>query len=204
VPCLVYGPGRDGTADGCALTDWLHDHKVPQSVSVMIDMETYIDNLYVDRVYRMLANPVLLYGSLSTVFGNGARLLPALGDGWWPADWTGHPHLFAHQHVPGTQYAAEQLGQTAGPWDLSLISPDVDLWQPGDDPYPLVRITANGRDSLAQIVARHQTEASTILRITLGQEPGAKFPPGLAAYINRHNLDEPVPAGTILWLRDGQ
>lgn len=197
LPAWVYERGRNGTDDGEAFDKWLANHGVPKSSAVMLDLEAAIDRPYVEDFHEELPDyTVLLYGSLSTLFANPET------DGWFPADWTGHPHLFAHRLVLGTQYAAAQLRQTAGPWDMDLISPAVRLWQPGDW-SPLREVITSGVHSLAHIADAHHTEPSTILRETLAQEKDGQFPGRLAHYINERDLNRHMPAGIRLWYRDG-
>jgi hypothetical protein len=197
LPVWCYGRDREGAADGEAFAAWLHAHDVPKHSAVMLDMETLVDTGYVNSFYEETYNWALaLYGSVSTVFANPET------DGWFPADWTGHPHLFAHEDVIGTQFAAAQLRQTVGPWDLSMMAPTAELWSPADF-HPLHEIITSGLHSLAHIATAHETAASTILRETLSREKDGRFPARLAEYINGHDLDKKMPAGLRLWYRDG-
>lgn len=123
LPCWVYGPGRNGEADGEAFEGWLDSHGVPNSALVLLDMETWVDRGYVQAFDSVVRRPTALYGSIYSLFAN-----PQL-DGWDPADWTGFPHLFAHAGVLITQYAAASLGQTSGyQVDLSVLAPQAQLW----------------------------------------------------------------------------
>lgn len=196
MPAWVYGVGQSGTEDGRAFHSWLASHGVPKGSAVMVDMETEVDHPYLEDFADQLGLwTVLVYGSTGSLFAN-----PGL-DGWFPADWTGHPHLFAHPMVLATQYAAASLGQTAGPWDLSLLSPALDLWNP--EAASLVHVTTNGELSLVQLARRYDTTASAILRVTLNHG-GHHFSPELADYINNDkDLTKPVPKGIRLIIQPG-
>lgn len=191
VPVWVYAQGRDGKADGIAFDAWLKAHFVGQTALVLLDMETDVDLPYVQAFEQQLTNPLDLYGSTSTLFNN-----PEV-DGWWPADPTGSPHLYAHPNVDGTQYAWYGLQQTTGPWDLSLVRPGIHLWNVRQ---PYRRETTTGAESLLAIAAASNTHPAAVLRLTARKSPPDGFEPAFATYLDHGDLTAPVPAGISLWI----
>lgn len=138
LPVWVPTPGHeDPHAVADQLLAWLAGHKVPQLADqcghhtfVMWDMETGKEpdaawlNRAADRVaahgYRNL-----VYGSISTLFGQPAR------SGYIVANPTGRPHFYQHPEVEGTQYAWN-VKVPGGTIDQDLFSVRVlrQLWQP--------------------------------------------------------------------------
>ena len=59
--------------------------------------------------------------------------------------------------------------------------------------------------SLAELAAQHQTQSSTILRLTAANSPGGAYPANVANYINgvftgKITYDQHRPAGLRLYL----
>ena len=198
LPVWEYGPGRAGGADGTAFAAWLDGHGVPLGCAALLAMETFVDGPYVEAfAAKMGQREVVLYGSISSLFNN-----PPQPGGWFPANPTGSPHLFAHPGVIGTQYAWCSLNQTGQfQVDLSLVTETVRLWQPlaGTQGNP-VMITTDGRRSLRDLAAAHGGSCAKILRLTAQLGPRGGFPPELATYINHANFSADLPAGIHLWI----
>lgn len=197
MPAWAYGKGRDGVTEAMRFNNWLDAHGVPADCAVMIDMETGVDADYLHAAYDILGRwTVGAYGSKDTLFSNPEP------DFWYPADWTGIPHLFDHAKTGATQYAAAGLHQTAGPWDLSLVAPDIQLWSPHDD--PVIDYTTPGNLSLLEIARKYAQAPSTILRVTLERQSTGRFPADLAAYINGGSLTAPMAPGIHLDIAPGR
>lgn len=108
----IWVGGLAGEDDAFACLRQLFDLAVPVGAYVAADMETRVDETYLTRfgaVLHWFGYRVLVYGSTGTLFEN-----PPL-DGYWVADPTGQPHLYAHADVPATQYL------DAGAYDASLV-----------------------------------------------------------------------------------
>lgn len=193
-PVWEYGQYRSGEADGMAFAAWLSGNAVPDSALVLLSMETYVDAPYVEAFEAHLAHELALYGSLDSLFAN-----PETPGGWWPANPTGVPHLFAHSDVIGTQYAWTSLDQTDGyDLDLSLVRKSVPAWRPLD---PIFRpVISAGNVSLRQLAGELRLHPAEILRITARCSPPAGYLPDLASYINGCNLDLIMPPGLELWV----
>jgi hypothetical protein len=126
----------DPAGDATDIVAWAMAHDLPPGSTVALDLETQQVPSYVAEVDTIVTTAgwvTMVYGSLSTVGGNGHP-----SGGLWIADWTGAAH-----QVPGaaaTQWAdAALLGQ---PWDESLVGDTVDLWDtqaPVQPPPPPVR-----------------------------------------------------------------
>lgn len=137
LPVWVPTPGLDNPRQaGLAFVAWLTQHNVPatnkagEHTLVMWDLETGREpyprwvNTACD-VLKAHGYYNLIYGSISTLFGQPAR------SGYFVADPTGQPHLYAHEQVVGTQY---QWGVKVpgGVVDKSLFVRSLadQLWQP--------------------------------------------------------------------------
>lgn len=194
-PTWEYGKGRSGEADGLAFYAWLVANNVPADTLALLAMEAAVDEPYVDAFSANIgAQSLALYGSIDTLFNN-----PGTNGGWWPANPTGAPHLFAHEDVVGTQYAWTSLGQTGGyNLDLSLVEARARAWRPLDSIYRTIITT--GEQSMCVLAHSLGLRASEILRITARCSPPAGFSPNLASYIDGCNLDAPMPAGLQLWV----
>lgn len=102
LPIWVNSGGGDTDGNNCLTA--LQMLNVPAGVWVVVDMETRVDDYYIDHFGAILANAgydVWVYGSASTVFMN-----PSLR-GYWVADYAGiGPFMYMHSLVRATQYAA--------------------------------------------------------------------------------------------------
>lgn len=129
VPCWVRSNPQqaDGAADATQLVSWLAAHRAPEETLVMLDLETAVDPVYAGTfgsVMHAWGYKVAPYGSTSTLFRN-----PQL-DGYWPADYTGTPHLYPHPGVIATQYLRGLS------FDMSVIADGVTLWDTRPAPTP--------------------------------------------------------------------
>jgi len=110
--------GRDGAAEARAFLAYLDSVGAPRGILTVLDYETAVDAVFVasfDGVMVAAGDKVALYGSKSTLFQN-----PKPSGGYFPADLTGSPHLYAGTLL--TQYAFEQA------WDDDTISAAAVLW----------------------------------------------------------------------------
>ncbi len=194
LPVWEYRPGRNGAQDGAGFASWLGQHQVPGDCLALLAMEAYVDRPYVtDFADNFGQRSLGLYGSIDSLFNNPPQ------DGWWPANPTGAPHLFAHPGVIGTQYAWSSLGQTGSyEVDLSLVAPGVRLWRPG--PGGAVYLITDGLLSLRELAAAHKASPAKILRMTAQNGPASGYPPALASYVNQATFAEALPAGITLWV----
>jgi hypothetical protein len=92
----------------------------PQGITIGLDFETVINRSYVssfDAAMIQAGYFVMLYGSTSSLFQN-----PVTSGGYWAADPTGHPHMYSHPRVVGTQWAIQ------ADIDLDWFYDSVPLW----------------------------------------------------------------------------
>lgn len=105
LPIFVQSfPGKaDGDADAFAALEALFRLGVPagKGIRTALDLETAVAPEYVRRYGAVMAWAgfrTYVYGSAAFVFGN-----PPL-NGYWVADYTGKPFMYAHKDVRATQY----------------------------------------------------------------------------------------------------
>ena len=128
-------------ADAHAFLAWLTARTVPAGALVMLDLETAIAPAYVNGFGASLHSAgykVAPYGSTSSLFQN-----PQL-DGYWPASYTGQPHLYNHAGVIATQWGSY------GSYDLSSIADGIVLWDLASPSQPPVRIPKERRMFVAE------------------------------------------------------
>lgn len=97
----IWVAGLNGEEEAFAALKALFDLGVPRGAWLAVDLETRVDKTWCQRFAAVMdwaGYWVAVYGSTSTLFGN-----PPL-DGYWVADPTGQPHLYAHDDVMGTQF----------------------------------------------------------------------------------------------------
>lgn len=110
----IWVGGYAGASEGKAAVATLKALHVPAGSVTVLDMETRVDKTYIDAFGNELQRAgykVWVYGSADTVFDN-----PQL-NGYWVADYTGHPFMHPHMGVRATQYAADMPPG----YDASLI-----------------------------------------------------------------------------------
>jgi hypothetical protein len=110
VPIWVAGyNGTDESKDALAAIRQLG---LPKGCPIAVDMENRVDDSYLLNFAVPIQNtgyPVLVYGSVSTVFRNRQM------NGYWVADWTGQEHMAINPDtgsrigVRGTQWAEGPL-----------------------------------------------------------------------------------------------
>lgn len=127
----------------------------PTGCAIGLDYELAVDDAYLiafDTVVRAAGYRTLLYGSLSTVFGNAA---PSAG--YWVAHYTGVAHL--ESGSVATQWADDQRLGTD--YDASLVADSLVLWdtRPPAPPTP----QENDMPQWLHIPLRDDQKATTIL-----------------------------------------
>jgi hypothetical protein len=99
----IWVAGLNGSEEGATAVSALRALRVPQSSYTAVDMETRVDNTYLNNfgsVLQAAGYKVWVYGSASTVFSN-----PGF-NGYWVADYAGiGPFMYNHLGVRATQYA---------------------------------------------------------------------------------------------------
>lgn len=124
LPIYVPDNPNTGQGEGAACAGELHQLGWPTGTTVGWDLETnqWSGEVAVAAAVLALAGYHLMpYGSASFLFANP----PAAG--YWVADWTNQPHLYAHAGVVATQYQAGVVLANGVPVDLSLIVASVPL-----------------------------------------------------------------------------
>lgn len=114
-------PGNyNGETEGNEFVNWLHANKVPNKITVVLDLETAIDAAYVNAFNNTLAKfsfYTMKYGSKDFIFSN-----PKTSGGTFVADPTQTPHMVTEGDTVATQYAFD------GTYDLSWVSQTVKVW----------------------------------------------------------------------------
>lgn len=119
LPIWVAGHSPHDEAASCLSA--LQAAGVPIGVRIAVDMETRVDNYWLEVFNQALSNAgylVMVYGSASTVFGN----LPLRG--YWVADYAGiGPFMYDHPEVRATQYApgAHEDASTIHQWVMDEL-----------------------------------------------------------------------------------
>jgi peptidoglycan hydrolase-like protein with peptidoglycan-binding domain len=124
-PCWVRSDPSLVTVavDAAACIHRLHQLRVPHGTSVILDLETAVDGLFVDTFtaeLKVAGYLVTKYGSMDFIFRN-----PETTCGTFVADPTGSPHMVSVGDTVATQYAF------LGTRDLSLVKDNatVPLWE---------------------------------------------------------------------------
>lgn len=116
---------HDPEIDAKEAIAWLKAHRVPEGSAVALDFETAVNRHYVlvfNAALAIAGYKVVLYGSTSTLFLN-----PKPSGGFWPADYTGQPHLVAGSSA--TQWAGSK--SFGGQYDPNLVADSLVLWEVG-------------------------------------------------------------------------
>jgi hypothetical protein len=133
-----------GQQEGAAAAEAAHHLGYPKGAAIGWDLETNQWSGEVDaaaEILNLAGYGLMPYGSASTVFANPVH------SGYWVADWTGQPHLYARPGVVATQYNHDTRLANGVPVDESLILPSVTLWDtrpPDLVPTTLQRLQAAG------------------------------------------------------------
>lgn len=127
VPSWWANLGWDTVRDVNAVKSALAALEVPTGATIGLDMETQVQPSYVSILVTQINKAgygVLVYGSKGYVYQNplpnGSRA------GYWPAEWTGAPHMASGIDVWATQYGS--VSGNGADYDLNLISETVPLW----------------------------------------------------------------------------
>lgn len=156
LPIWVPDNPNTGQAEGAECAAAARAAGVPVGVTIGWDLETNQwrgEVLAAAAVLALAGYHLAPYGSTSTLFANP----PAAG--YWVADWTGQPHLYAHAGVVATQYAPNIVLANGVPVDESLIVATVpleDTQPPPPSPGGLADMHAAGAHLVAagQLLAK--------------------------------------------------
>ena len=125
-------PGSaDSHADASHAIAWLQAHNVPKGSAVAWDLETSIAPGYIHAVDALVSEAgysLVIYGSLSSIMSN-----PRPSAGYWTAHWDEAGKL-EPASAAATQYTSD--GQLGKPWDLSVVSDSLVLWDTRSGPKP--------------------------------------------------------------------
>lgn len=118
LPIWVAGHAPKEEAANCLAA--LEAAGVPTGVRIAVDLETRVDNYWLETFDVIVGAKylVMVYGSASTVFGN----LPLRG--YWVADYANiGPFMYDHPEVRATQYApgAREDASTVHRWVLDTL-----------------------------------------------------------------------------------
>lgn len=124
LPIWVPDNPNTGQAEGADAAEAARAAGVPVGTTIGWDLETHQwagEVLAAAAVLALAGYHLMPYGSAGFLFANP----PAAG--YWVAEWTGQPHLFAHPGVVATQYVANIILANGIPVDESLIVASVPL-----------------------------------------------------------------------------
>jgi hypothetical protein len=192
-PCWVRSNPTQvsAEADASLFAAWLHGHHVPMGTCVILDLETAVDAIYVERfnlVMRRAGWKVTKYGSQSTIWQNpktdGGTYLALPG----PAQLTGEGDEVARQYG------------FMGGFDLSVLKdqaalPIWDTRPPKRGPY---RHTGDGKETMDGVLARRHTTLEHVLTVSYENETRERFI-GLLNYVFGTGTSKPVPDGQPYW-----
>jgi hypothetical protein len=126
LPIFTRSTGGDPVDDANHVIQWMTAHHVPAGSTVALDFEKRVDGDYLRKFDSLVVQAgwkVMLYGQLSTIFGN-----PRPSGGYWVAHWTGVEHM--EPGAVATQWSGS--GSWGGAYDPNIVSDTVQLWQSGE------------------------------------------------------------------------
>lgn len=133
LPIYTRVSNFDPIYDAAFIVHWLQSHNAPLGITVALDLEASINPQYVATVDTGLMHfgyKLMIYGQNSTIAQNGNP-----SGGIWGAEWHPNGLPFMISGDMATQYVND--GILGKPWDLSLVSDNVILWDTqGDDMLP--------------------------------------------------------------------